>query len=124
MRNQKLAKALMIFLIIFAALALTLAIYFLPPVHERLSWRVASLRTRVFHYFNPPGEAAFSPGQQDQMEAIVNLTMTAMAPPFDPVPGADPHADRPGLAHSNHHPDPHAHPNAPSGGGQPGRAQA
>jgi len=80
MRNQKLTNALMIFLIIFSALALILAVYFLPPVHERLSWRVASLRTRVVHYFNPPGEAAFSPGQQDQMEAIVNLTMTAMAP--------------------------------------------
>ena len=80
MRNQKLAKALMTFSIVFAALALTLAVYFLPPIHERLSWRVASLRTRVIHFFNPPGEAAFAPGQQDQMAAIVNQTMTAMAP--------------------------------------------
>jgi hypothetical protein len=84
MHNQKWIKALMIFLIIFAALALMMSIYFLPPVHQRLSWRVASLRTRVVHYFNPPGEAAFAPGQQDQMEAIVNLTMTAMAPQGTP----------------------------------------
>jgi hypothetical protein len=84
MQNQKWAKALMIFSIVFAALALTLAIYFLPPVHERLSWRVASLRTRVVHYFNPPGEAVFSPGQQEQMEAIVNLTKTAMVPQVTP----------------------------------------
>jgi hypothetical protein len=85
MRNQKLANALMVFLIIFSLLALMLAIYFLPPVHERLSWRVASLRTRVMHYFNPPGEAAFSPGQQDQMAAIVNQTMTAVAPQGTPT---------------------------------------
>ena len=85
MRNQKLANALMVFLITFSLLALMLAIYFLPPVHERLSWRVASLRTRVIHYFNPPGEAAFSPGQQDQMAAIVNQTMTAVAPQGTPT---------------------------------------
>jgi hypothetical protein len=79
MSNQKLVKALMVFSIVFATMALILAVYFLPPVHERLSWRVTSLWTRVVHYFNPPGEAVFSPGQQDQMAAIVNQTMTAMA---------------------------------------------
>jgi hypothetical protein len=80
MRNPKLARALMTFLIVFAVLALMLAIYFLPPVHDRLSWRVASLRARVFYFFNPPGDVVFSPGQQEEMGAIVTLTLTAMAP--------------------------------------------
>jgi hypothetical protein len=84
MHNQKFVKALMIFSIVIGTMALILAVYFLPPVHERLSWRVASLRTRVVHFFNPPGDAVFSPGQQDQMAAIVNRTMTAIAPQETP----------------------------------------
>jgi hypothetical protein len=75
----------MIFLIVFALLALMLAVYFLPPVHERLSWRVASLRSRVFYFFNPPGEVVFSPAQQDQLQSIVTMTLTAMVPDATPT---------------------------------------
>ncbi len=80
MPKKKLNKILMIFLIAFGAFALMLAIYFLPPVHDRLSWRIANLRSRIFYYFNPPDEVAFSPAQQAEMEAIVRQTETAMAP--------------------------------------------
>ncbi|MDF1520031.1 MAG: hypothetical protein P1P73_06085, partial [Brevefilum sp.] len=80
MPKKKLNKILMIFLIGFGAIALMLAIYFLPPVHDRLSWRIANLRASIFYYFNPPDEVAFSPAQQAEMEAIVRQTQTAMAP--------------------------------------------
>jgi hypothetical protein len=80
MPKKKLNKILMIFLIAFGAFALMLAIYFLPPVHDRLSWRIANLRSSIFYYFNPPDEVAFSPAQQAEMEAIVRQTETAMAP--------------------------------------------
>ncbi|KUK90157.1 MAG: hypothetical protein XE04_1569 [Marinimicrobia bacterium 46_43] len=80
MPKKNLNKILMIFLIGFAALALMLAIYFLPPVHDRLSWRMANLRASIFYFFNPPDEVAFSPAQQAEMEAIVKQTQTAMAP--------------------------------------------
>ncbi|HEY9121851.1 MAG TPA: C39 family peptidase [Brevefilum sp.] len=80
MPKKKLNKILMIFLIVFGAFALMLAIYFLPPVHDRLSWRIANLRSSIFYYFNPPDEVAFSPAQQAEMEAIVRQTETAMAP--------------------------------------------
>ena len=80
MPKKKLNKILMIFLIGVAAIALIIAIYFLPPVHERLSWRIANLRSSIFYFFNPPDEVAFSPAQQDEMEAIVQKTQTAMAP--------------------------------------------
>ncbi|MDT8382145.1 MAG: C39 family peptidase [Brevefilum sp.] len=79
MPKKKLNKILMIFLIGFGAIALMLAIYFLPPVHDRLSWRIANLRASIFYYFNPPDEVAFSPAQQAEMEAIVRQTETAMA---------------------------------------------
>jgi hypothetical protein len=86
MRKTSLKKILMIILVIFAGLVMMLVIYFLPPVHARLSWRVANLRARAFYFFNPPGEAAFSPAQQDQMAAIVHKTLTAMAPQATPTP--------------------------------------
>ena len=85
MSKTRLNKILMIALIIFAGLAFTLAIYFLPPVHERLSWRVAGLRSRMFYFFNPPGETAFTPGQQEQMQALVGMTLTATAPEVTPT---------------------------------------
>jgi len=70
----------MIFFIVIGAIAFILGIYFLPPVHDRLSWRIANLRSSIFYFFNPPDEVAFSPAQQDEMEAIVQKTQTAMAP--------------------------------------------
>ena len=85
MSKTRLNKILLIALIIFAGLAFLLAIYYLPPVHDRLSWRVASLRTRVFYFFNPPGEAAFTPGQQEEMAAIVTLTPTPTEPVETPT---------------------------------------
>ncbi len=73
-------KVLMILMIVIAGLALLLAIYFLPPVHERLAWRLQNLRAEIYYFFNPPEEAVFSPEQQAQMDEMVIATMTAMAP--------------------------------------------
>lgn len=54
MRNPKLTRLLMGFLVVFALLALMLAVYYLPPVHERLAWRVSSLRAKVFYFLILP----------------------------------------------------------------------
>ncbi len=80
MPKKSLNKILKIFFIFIGVIGLMVAIYFLPPVHDRLSWRITNLRARIFYYFNPPDEVAFSPAQQAEMEAIVNQTQTAMAP--------------------------------------------
>ena len=45
-------------------LALLVGLYFLPPIHERLAWRVDNLRTQINYYFNPPDQAVFQPSQQ------------------------------------------------------------
>lgn len=81
MPNTKLNKILMVLLIIVAVMALLLAIYFLPPVHERLSWRVANLRADIFYLFNPPERVSFSPGQQAGMTPAITLTPSATEPP-------------------------------------------
>jgi hypothetical protein len=78
MFKKKKNTVLKIVLIVIAAAALLLAVYYIPPIHERLSWRLANLQAKIFYFFNPPGENAFTPGQQAEMEAIVNQTMTAI----------------------------------------------
>jgi hypothetical protein len=77
MSKTRLSKLLMVFLLIIASAALLLAIYSLPPVHERLYWRVSILRSEIYYFFNPPGATAFSPGQQAEMEEIIQITATA-----------------------------------------------
>lgn len=52
-------------------------IYQLPPVHDRLAWRVDNLRVQIKRFFNPPEQVIFVP--QEQVDAIVHTTLTAMA---------------------------------------------
>jgi hypothetical protein len=58
---------------------LSTLIYNLPPVHDRLAWRVDNLLVQVRRMINPPEEVVFVP--QEQVDAIVNGTLTAMAQP-------------------------------------------
>ena len=70
------------FLILFGGIIILclcgLLIYNLPPIQDRLGWRVDSLRAQIKRFFNPPEEVVFVP--QEQVDAIVNATLTAMAP--------------------------------------------
>jgi hypothetical protein len=52
--------------------------YYLPPIHDRLAWRVDNLRVAIKRYFNPPEQVVFTP--QEQVEAIVGATLTALVP--------------------------------------------
>lgn len=54
-------------LIVPILLVLGIGIYFLPPVHDRLSTRVELLRTRIVYFFNPPSEAIFQPSEQNSL---------------------------------------------------------
>ena len=53
--------------------------YYLPSIHDRLAWRMDNLRVAIKRYFNPPEQVVFTP--QEQVEAIVRATLTALAPP-------------------------------------------
>lgn len=55
-------------------------VYNLPPVHERLGWRVANLRSQVFYSLNPPQEVVFIPQEQALIESIVQATLAAIKP--------------------------------------------
>ena len=65
-----------------AALFLLCAlVYNLPPVHERLGWRVATLRSQVYYKLNPPQEVVFVPQEQQALiESIVQATLAALQP--------------------------------------------
>lgn len=57
--------------IIPAALILAIILYFLPPIHDRLAWRINDMRTAIIYFFNPPDKAVFVPAQQNQQSAII-----------------------------------------------------
>ena len=68
-----------------AALCLLASLaYRLPPLHDRLAWRVDNLRVEVKRYFNPPEQVVFTP--EEQVEAIVSATLTALVPALTMTP--------------------------------------
>ena len=95
------AKRLIGFLIAgFVLLCLASIIFYnLPPVHARLSPRLASLRVQAWRYLNPPEEVVFVPGEQ--IEAIVEATMSALTP--SPLPNS---TENPGQAATPTEPGP------------------
>lgn len=87
------------FWLIPIALVLAVGIYFLPPVHDRLSTRVDLLRTRIIYFFNPPNEALFQPSGESALtiETVIattraeySLTLTPKAASGTPTPQAGP----------------------------------
>ncbi len=60
------------------SILLLIGVYYTPPVHDRLVWRLESARTQIKYMINPPDEAVFQPTQQALIKSIVNSTTTAM----------------------------------------------
>lgn len=67
-------------------LGAVVALYYLPPVHERLAWRVESALASVRNIIKPPQKEEFTP--QEQIDAIVQATLHAAtrAVPLTPTP--------------------------------------
>ncbi|MFH1446678.1 MAG: C39 family peptidase, partial [Chloroflexota bacterium] len=75
-KNQK----ILIPSIIIISILVLVGIYFIPPVNEQLAWRFENLRAEIFYAFNPPEQVVFHPTQQAELSALVENTLTAMAP--------------------------------------------
>ena len=58
---------------------IAIGMYYVPPVHEHLAWRLDDLHTRLIYFFQPPSQAVFVPqvSQQSAIDAIVQATMQA-----------------------------------------------
>jgi peptidase C39-like protein len=75
------------------SLLLIIGLYYVPPIHDRLAWRLDSLRTQIKYLVKPPEEVVFQPTQQAQLELAVTqmmLTLEATLMPQEtstPEPG-------------------------------------
>ncbi len=57
-----------------ALFALGIGLYFLPPIHDRLAWRVDALRSRIAYFFNPPDQAVFQPEETADFDSVLATT--------------------------------------------------
>jgi hypothetical protein len=72
------------------SILILISLYYLPPIHDRLAWRLDSARTQIRYLVKPPDEAVFLPTQQSEVESIVNATMTAAQTASTPTATATP----------------------------------
>ncbi|MBL6961011.1 MAG: C39 family peptidase, partial [Anaerolineales bacterium] len=63
---------------ILLGLVVLVGLYYLPPIHSRLSWRVDDLRTQIKYYFNPPDEAIFQPSTPEPTNAVGEETLAVL----------------------------------------------
>jgi hypothetical protein len=77
-----------------ASIVLLIGLYYVPPVHDRLAWRLESLRTQIRYLIRPPEEALFQPTQQAQIDLAVTRMMqtlqATLVPQATPTPGPGP----------------------------------
>lgn len=78
------------------SLVILIVLYYIPPIHGRLAWRLEALRTQLRYAVNPPEEAVFQPTQQAQVDLAVTkmiqtlqgtLTPQATVTTSTPQPG-------------------------------------
>ena len=93
LKFQHASMRVRVLLAVLLAILLAIGVYYIPPVHERLAWRIDSLRTRIIYFLNPPDQAVFQPTEQAMLETIVAQTMQAYQTPRLPTKTATP---RPG----------------------------
>ena len=64
------------------SLLIIVGLYYIPPIHSRLAWRLESLRTQLKYLVNPPDQAVFQPEQQAQVELAVTEMMKTFEATF------------------------------------------
>jgi tetratricopeptide (TPR) repeat protein len=68
------------------SILIIVGLYYVPPIHSRLAWRLESLRTQIKYMVKPPEEAVFHPSQQQIAVAVTKMIQTLQAsltPPAD-----------------------------------------
>ncbi len=69
------------------SLLLIVGLYYIPPIHSRLAWRLESLRTQIKYLINPPDEAVFQPSQQTQIDLAVTKMIQTLQATLTPQAG-------------------------------------
>jgi tetratricopeptide (TPR) repeat protein len=60
-------------------------LYNLPPIHDRLAWRVDNLRTSIKYALNPPEEVVFIPGEANAPPPDLPTMTPTLAPTSTPT---------------------------------------
>lgn len=89
-------RRLVVFLSLLAVLfcLASYLVYQLPPIHERLAWRIDTVWSRLLLTLNPPQKEVFVP--QENVDEIVRATLAALAPTPTPILPATPTPAQPG----------------------------
>jgi hypothetical protein len=61
--------------IVIAAL-LAVGLYYIPPIHAKLAWRLDNVQTSIYYFFHPPQKGIFVPAQSTQDTATPQPTPT------------------------------------------------
>ena len=65
-----------------ALILVAIGLYFVPPIHARLAWRLDALQTNIYYFFHPPQKVVFKPNQQSVLTQTENSpTPAATATP-------------------------------------------
>jgi tetratricopeptide (TPR) repeat protein len=107
MRAMRRLLLVVVLLSVLACGLIGIFLYNFPPIHERISWRVANLRTEIRYALNPPEEVLFVPQeQQDLIDAIVQATLLALTPIAQATQAPSPATPTPTLADPTASPSP------------------
>jgi len=82
MKSHARRRLLSIFLILPACLLLA-GLYFLPPIHSRLAWRMEEASLRIGYLLNPPAHAVFVPTERGL--APPQVTVISQSSPTSPA---------------------------------------
>lgn len=75
-----------------AIIVLAIGLYYVPPIHSRLAWRLEALRTQIKYLINPPEEAVFTPAEQNQLDIAVTAMMQTLQATMTQQESASPQA--------------------------------
>jgi hypothetical protein len=67
-----------------AVIILAICLYYVPPIHSRLAWRLEAVRTQIKYMINPPDEAVFQPAEQTQVGLAVTQMMETLEAKLTP----------------------------------------
>ncbi len=80
--SKRTPRIIKILLGLVALAILAVVLYFVPPIHSRLAWRLNNVRTSVIYFFNPPQKVTFNPNGQ----ALATPTPDQPVPSSTPLP--------------------------------------
>ena len=76
--SKRIPRIVQILLGLAVLAVLAIGLYFVPPVHSRLAWRVNNLRASIIYFFHPPQDVTFQPsGQSQPTPTLADLAPTS-----------------------------------------------